>query len=159
MFRQTCLIVVAVVTLVGSAGAVRATQQTVTVGQTVVSWSGDWEYDPTSSMSEQVTLSQVDPVTQSIKLATYGEFADNTVSSPEQALDAFAPASHTDYFERQLAEQGTLSPHDQAALHHRRLLYHTLTRTGFTNYPEEWWHYEHGRSRYGPILTVEGRLA
>ena len=75
------------------------------------------------------------------------------------AFDAFEPAAHTIYFERQLAKQGTLPPHDQAALHHRRLLYHTLTRAGFTNYPEEWWHYEHGRSRYGPILSLEGRLA
>jgi D-alanyl-D-alanine dipeptidase len=75
------------------------------------------------------------------------------------AFDAFDPASRTTHYERQLAEQGTLPPRDQAALHHRRLLYHALAQAGFINYPEEWWHYEHGRSRYGPVLTLEGCLA
>lgn len=63
--------------------------QPVTVGETELTWTGDWQYDPASSMDEQATLTQVDVTTGSLMLATYGEFADDTVDDPQGALDAF----------------------------------------------------------------------
>jgi hypothetical protein len=97
--RTAALTVALLLGLLATAGTVAAQDSTpatgdqpVTVGQTEVTWTGDWQYDATSSMDEQITLSQVDPATQSIKLATYGEFADDTVESPEDALDTFATA-------------------------------------------------------------------
>lgn len=77
-----------------------AADQPIMVGETEVSWSGDWQYDPGSSMDEQATLTQVDVTTGSLKLATYGEFADDTVSDPQEALDAFT----TSFFEGAGAE-------------------------------------------------------
>ncbi len=64
----------------------------ITVGQTELGWSGDWQYDESSSMDQQATLTQVDAETGSIKLATYGEFNDDTVDTPSDALDTFATA-------------------------------------------------------------------
>ena len=69
-----------------------AVEQPVTVGQTEVGWSGDWQYDASSSMDQQATLTQVDASAGSIKLATYGEFQDETVDDPQAALETFANA-------------------------------------------------------------------
>lgn len=64
-------------------------EQPIVVGETEITWTGDWEYDPASSVDEQATLTQVDVTSGSLMLATYGEFADGTVGSPQEALDAF----------------------------------------------------------------------
>lgn len=69
-----------------------AQAQAITVGQTQITWTGAWEYDAASSMEQQATLTQVDPATGTIKLASYGEFQDASVGTPEQALDTFAEA-------------------------------------------------------------------
>ncbi|HYM65478.1 MAG TPA: M15 family metallopeptidase [Candidatus Sulfotelmatobacter sp.] len=37
----------------------------------------------------------------------------------------------------------------------RKLLYQALERVGFTNYPEEWWHYDFGNQFWGHILKKE----
>lgn len=68
------------------------TTQPIMVGQTELGWTGDWQFDPGSSMEQQATLTQVDAETSSIKLATYGEFEDESVESPSEALDTFATA-------------------------------------------------------------------
>ena len=66
-----------------------AADQPLTIGETEVTWTGDWQFDPASSMEEQATLTQVDVTTGSLMLATYGEFSDDTVGDPQEALDAF----------------------------------------------------------------------
>ena len=63
--------------------------QPVTVGDTEITWTGEWQLDPASSTDQQVTLIEVDPATGSLKLATYGEFADDSVDSAEAALQTF----------------------------------------------------------------------
>ena len=51
-------------------------------------------------------------------------------------FDDFSPLARTDAFEH---------PHaDPICQKNRRLLYGVLTEAGFTNYPEEWWHYDYG---------------
>lgn len=37
----------------------------------------------------------------------------------------------------------------------RRILYSIMTSTGFTNYPEEWWHYDFGDQFWGHILQKQ----
>lgn len=70
-----------------------AVEPPVTVGGTEVGWTGDWQFDPGSSIEgQQVTLTQVDPEAGNIKLATYGEFQDESVDTAQAALEAFAKA-------------------------------------------------------------------
>ena len=52
------------------------------------------------------------------------------------AFDDFSSLARTDAIERQDA--------DHRIRDHRRLLYSVMTEAGFTNYPEEWWHYDYG---------------
>jgi zinc D-Ala-D-Ala dipeptidase len=51
------------------------------------------------------------------------------------AFDEISEKSATRYFEQHPEE-------DWEACVHRRLLYNCLTMVGFTNYSEEWWHYD-----------------
>ena len=50
------------------------------------------------------------------------------------AFDAFTP----------LAATAALEGEDCPVAANRRLLYTAMTAVGFTNYPEEWWHYDYG---------------
>ncbi|EON70830.1 M15 family metallopeptidase [Lysinibacillus sphaericus] len=51
------------------------------------------------------------------------------------AFDEISEKSATRYFEQHTA--GNVE-----ACKHRRILYNCMTMTGFTNYAEEWWHYD-----------------
>ncbi len=85
---------------VAAQGSTPAVEKPIMVGQTELDWSGDWQYDPNSSMDSQATLTQVDAESGSIKLATYGEFEDETVEDSSAALETFA----TSFFEGAGAE-------------------------------------------------------
>lgn len=37
----------------------------------------------------------------------------------------------------------------EVARNHRRLLYWSMTRAGFTNLPTEWWHFDYGNQNWG----------
>lgn len=52
------------------------------------------------------------------------------------AFDEMNAKSATRYFEQHPAE-------NPLACQHRRLLYNCMTFAGFTNYAEEWWHYDY----------------
>jgi zinc D-Ala-D-Ala dipeptidase len=52
--------------------------------------------------------------------------------------DYFGPKASTAYFERAARRPQTLYRDN------RRLLFYVMTRAGFTNYPEEWWHFDFG---------------
>jgi len=59
-------------------------------------------------------------------------------------FDDFTEKSRTRFYE-ELYEQGHgLSPQDQNVLENRRLLYHIMVSCGFSNYFEEWWHFDYG---------------
>ncbi|WP_309718279.1 M15 family metallopeptidase [Armatimonas sp.] len=66
-------------------------------------------------------------------------------------FDEATDATQTDWFER--------FPHEPFTTN-RRLLYDAMTRAGFVNYPNEWWHYEFGTRRWaacqGTNLAVYG---
>ncbi len=55
-------------------------------------------------------------------------------------FDSFSKSTFTDYFE--VSE-------NQTVRENRRLLYHVMTKAGFTNLPSEWWHYDFGDKFWG----------
>lgn len=79
-------------------------------------------------------------------------------------FDEFSPKSRTRYYEELLAANKELSPDELRYLRNRRLLFHAMSTVGFTNYAEEWWHYDYGnqfwskltgqQAIYGPALKV-----
>ncbi|MEQ6353897.1 M15 family metallopeptidase [Lysinibacillus sp. M3] len=65
---------------------------------------------------------------------TLGDLEGNALNLGS-AFDEISGKSATRYFEQQPEE-------DWEACVHRRLLYNCMTMVGFTNYSEEWWHYD-----------------
>ena len=83
-------------------------------------------------------------------------------------FDEFTAKADTRFLEEQLNEAREMSGEEYVALRNRRLLFHVMTACGFTNYPQEWWHYDYGNQfwgcisyrpyvPYGPVLTTEER--
>jgi D-alanyl-D-alanine dipeptidase len=66
-------------------------------------------------------------------------------------FDASIKESGTRYFERIREQGGILNTTDKRALKNRRILFHAMTKNGFTNYPNEWWHYDYGNQLWGKI--------
>jgi len=58
-------------------------------------------------------------------------------------FDNFTPRASTRYFEGNGCSTNVRD--------NRRLLYHVMTEAGFTNYDEEWWHYDYGTQFWGRI--------
>jgi D-alanyl-D-alanine dipeptidase len=54
----------------------------------------------------------------------------------------------TIYYEEKLAKGAELNPEEIEVLKNRRLLYHIMTGVGFTNYVDEWWHYDFGNQNW-----------
>ena len=57
-------------------------------------------------------------------------------------FDETSDRSETLYLESRV--DSDLSELELRALENRRLLYHSMVSAGFTNYPDEWWHYDYG---------------
>ncbi len=76
-------------------------------------------------------------------------------------FDDFSPRAMTRYYET-LTE---LSGQELQIQANRRLLYHVMTSVGFTNYPEEWWHFDYGNppwagnkqttAKYGGVRALD----
>ncbi len=64
-------------------------------------------------------------------------------------FDAFTPAAATGFLEQH--------DHASAACRHRRILFHALAAVGFTNYPDEWWHFDYGNQFWGRISGQSAR--
>lgn len=58
-------------------------------------------------------------------------------------FDHFGPEAGICYFE-DLVEQRELSETEKEILQNRRFLYQVMKKAGFSNYPEEWWHWSYG---------------
>ena len=69
-------------------------------------------------------------------------------------FDETSDRSETLYLESRV--DSDLSELELRALENRRLLYHTMVSAGFTNYPDEWWHYDYGNQNWG---FLSGRKA
>lgn len=62
-------------------------------------------------------------------------------------FDHFGKEANTDYYENT----------DTAVKENRRMLYHAMTKAGFTNLPTEWWHYDYG-NKFHAFYTGEKAL-
>lgn len=60
------------------------------------------------------------------------------------SFDDFSPRAHTRYYE----EEPGLGPDERLYLHNRRMLYWAMIQAGFSNYPEEWWHFDYGNQMW-----------
>jgi len=58
-------------------------------------------------------------------------------------FDDISERARTDFYER---EDNTQL--ENIARDNRRLLYHIMTSVGFTNYAEEWWHFDYGNQNW-----------
>lgn len=63
-------------------------------------------------------------------------------------FDDTADFSETCYFEKLAVEKGELSFEERLILRNRRILFNVMTSAGFTNYSEEWWHYDYGNQNW-----------
>jgi D-alanyl-D-alanine dipeptidase len=62
--------------------------------------------------------------------------------------------SETTFYEKKNKE-GKLNKEEKEALEYRRILYHTLTKLGMTNYYTEFWHYDFGNQFNSMVLGKE----
>jgi zinc D-Ala-D-Ala dipeptidase len=67
-------------------------------------------------------------------------------------FDHFGPESATRYLE-QMEERGDLQD-DLVALDNRRLLFNIMINVGFTNYSEEWWHFDYGNQFWARVRNA-----
>ncbi len=74
-------------------------------------------------------------------------------------FDATSPQSHTRHFEEKLEQGEPLSPDEQLQAQNRRLLFHVMAETGFTNYPNEWWHFDYGNQNWAFMNQEENGSA
>ena len=65
-------------------------------------------------------------------------------------FDDFTKKAMTDYFEK---DDNINSFKDKLARYNRRILFNSMIKAGFSNYPEEWWHYDFGNQFWGVITN------
>jgi D-alanyl-D-alanine dipeptidase len=70
-------------------------------------------------------------------------------------FDATCTKSQTRYFEEKLEMKEHLSPNQEIQAQNRRLLFHVMAETGFTNYPNEWWHFDYGNQNWAFMSQEE----
>lgn len=71
-------------------------------------------------------------------------FKENTTSlNMGTKFDYFGPEAGIRYFE-ELSEKRELNSEEKEALQNRRFFYKIMKEAGFSNYPEEWWHFSYG---------------
>ena len=63
-------------------------------------------------------------------------------------FDETTEKSATDYYEKKLAARERLTEEEEEIMINRRLIFAVMTRAGFTNYPDEWWHYDYGNQNW-----------
>jgi len=67
-------------------------------------------------------------------------------------FDYFGPEAKTIYFEEKLKDSEVApSERERQILKNRRLLFSIMITAGFSNYEEEWWHYDLGNQFWGRI--------
>jgi D-alanyl-D-alanine dipeptidase len=82
-----------------------------------------------------------------------GGAVDLTISDADGWLDMgtdfddFSPRAATRFFE----ELDDSDERTNRIRRNRRLLYHVMITAGFTNYSEEWWHYDYGNQAWASI--------
>lgn len=67
----------------------------------------------------------------------------------ETEFDSFSKESGTRFYEEQIEKGRRLTAEETVKCGNRRMLYNILTQAGFSNYPNEWWHYDYGNQFWG----------
>lgn len=70
-------------------------------------------------------------------------------------FDDASPVSSTAFFEKKTSQ----SESEVEAKRNRRLLFHAMTSAGFTNYPNEWWHYDFGDQMWSMVKHMQSGKA
>jgi D-alanyl-D-alanine dipeptidase len=78
---------------------------------------------------------------------------DNLLLDMGTNFDYFGPEARTDHYES-LKNKRNLTKEEEIVLQNRRFLYNSLYSVGFTNYPEEWWHFDYGNQFWGRTLNT-----
>lgn len=88
--------------------------QPVTVADTEITWSGEWDHTTRTSTSipDQAAFSHVDVEDQILKTLTYGVLRDEDVASTPEALDRFADANFDDAGAADVVESATGAQED-----------------------------------------------
>lgn len=71
------------------------------------------------------------------------------------SFDETSEVSKTVFYEDLLGER-QLTPSEERILKNRRFLFHIMDSAGFTNYPDEWWHYDFGNQNWVWARSSEG---
>jgi D-alanyl-D-alanine dipeptidase len=70
-------------------------------------------------------------------------------------FDSPTQASSTDFFEKDYDPRFGYSLEDWSQIRiHRRILFHTMRHFGFTNYSDEWWHYDLADCMWSQVLGL-----
>ena len=108
---------------------------------------GKKEEDLDREVAKFVSVPSVNPLYPSPHLT--GGAVDLSIANESSyvpmgtGFDDFSPLSNTDHFEV-LAKQRELTSEENEFLQNRRLLFHCMIDAGFTNFPNEWWHFDYG---------------
>lgn len=68
-------------------------------------------------------------------------------------FDDFSKLSKTNYFEIKSSNE-VLSSQELNYQYNRRYLFNLMVNAGFTNYNEEWWHYDYGNQFWAKSINV-----
>jgi D-alanyl-D-alanine dipeptidase len=85
---------------------------------------------------------------------TTGGAIDLTVIKDEKKInmgyvcDEFSNSDTTAYYEMAALQRNAFTFDNIHIIVNRRLLYNTMTTVGFTNDPNEWWHYDYGNQNW-----------
>lgn len=72
------------------------------------------------------------------------------------AFDAAEPASRSDFFETEPDPAHGFTPERWLTVrHNRRMLFNLMKQAGFSNYREEWWHYDLGDCLWAQAVGVD----
>lgn len=103
--------------------------------------SNDLKKPPPHLTGGAIDLSLADKNNQLLKMGT--------------SFDYFGRKASTRYYEKKREQNKKLSDVEYIYLTNRRLLYHILSNVGFTNYLNEWWHFDYGNQFWAKINRTE----
>jgi D-alanyl-D-alanine dipeptidase len=77
-------------------------------------------------------------------------------------FDEMTDRTSTRYYEEKFEKEVNLPEIELEILKNRRLLFHVMTNAGFTNYTDEWWHYDYGNQLWswhnnGKVTAIYSR--
>ena len=111
------------------------------------------EVDLRGMASKFVALPSNDPACPSPHLT--GGAVDCTIVDPDGVMlemgsdfDETSERSASRWIEDRLEAGETLSVWEQTVLCNRRMLHTVMRGAGFTNYPDEWWHFDFGNQNW-----------